>query len=149
MIAQGKKIAIGSDHAGYEYKEKIKEDLAPLGFTIEDFGTFSTESMDYPDPIHPLSKSVNDGVNDLGIIICGSGNGVAMVANKYPLVRAAVCWNEELTKLARQHNDANVLSLPARFISVQDAVAFVRTFLSTGFEGGRHLRRVEKISHIL
>ncbi|MEI8005046.1 MAG: ribose 5-phosphate isomerase B [Bacteroidota bacterium] len=144
-----KKIAIGSDHAGYQFKEFLKEYLTLQNYTITDFGTHSEDSMDYPDSIHPLGDAVNRNEIEKGVIICGSGNGVAMVANKYPGVRAAVCWNEEITKLARIHNDANVISLPARFISRDEALSFLQIFLSTDFEGGRHKRRVEKISQIL
>ncbi len=144
-----KKIAIGSDHAGYQFKEFLKEYLTLQNYTITDFGTHSEDSMDYPDSIHPLGDAVNRNEIEKGVIICGSGNGVAMVANKYPGVRAAVCWNEEITKLARIHNDANVISLPARFISRNEALSFLKIFLSTDFEGGRHKRRVEKISQIL
>ncbi|MEI7492394.1 MAG: ribose 5-phosphate isomerase B [Bacteroidota bacterium] len=149
MLDSQKKIAIGSDHAGYKFKEYLKDYLDKRRYTVIDFGTGSEESMDYPDPIHPLADAVNRNEIQKGIIICGSGNGVAMVANKYRNVRAAVCWNEEITKLARQHNDANIISLPARYISSEQALRFVEIFLDTDFEGGRHLRRVEKISQIL
>ena len=140
------KIAIGSDHAGYKYKEFLKNFLESRSFTIKDFGTLSEVSVDYPDIIHPLARTVNMDDFQKGIIICGSGNGVAMVANKYPGVRAAVCWNEEITKLSRLHNDANIIALPARFISQEQALEFVKIFIGTPFEGGRHLNRVEKIS---
>ena len=144
-----KKIAIGSDHAGYQFKEFLKEYLNSQNYIITDFGTHSEDSMDYPDTIHPLAYAVNGNEIEQGVIICGSGNGVAIVANKYPNVRAAVCWNEEITKLARLHNDANIISLPARFISKEEALRFLQIFLSTDFEGGRHQRRVEKISQII
>ena len=144
-----KKIAIGSDHAGYKFKEFLKEYLNSQNYIITDFGTHSEDSMDYPDSIHPLAGAVNRNEIEKGVIICGSGNGVAMVANKYPGVRAAVCWNEEITKLARLHNDANIISLPARFISKDEALLFLQVFLNTDFEGGRHQRRVEKISQTL
>lgn len=121
--------------------ERLKED----GYTIKDYGVGSPDSVDYPDFIHPLAKDVNDGKYPLGIIICGSGNGAQMVANKYPGIRAALCWNEEITRLARQHNDANILSLPGRFLDFDVAYRLVRIFLSTSFEGGRHARRIEKI----
>ena len=141
-------IAIAADHAGFELKEFLKEQLEKEGCKFEDFGTFSTEAVDYPDEIHPLAKSINDGNFKTGVIICGSGNGVAMTANKYKNVRAAICWNEETSKLARQHNNANIIALPARFISRDDALNFVRLFLTTEFEGGRHQRRVDKISTV-
>lgn len=149
MLDSLKKIAIGSDHAGYKYKEYLKKYLQSQQFTITDFGTDSEESIDYPDPVHPLARAVDNQDFDKGIIICGSGNGVAIVANKYKMVRAAVCWNEEITMLARQHNDANIIALPARFISPEQALSFLQIFLTTDFEGGRHLRRVEKISQTL
>jgi ribose 5-phosphate isomerase B len=142
-------IAIGSDHAGFCLKEIIKTSLEKEGFKFRDYGTGSEDSVDYPDFIHPLAKSVNDGKLEFGIIICGSGNGVAMVANKYLRVRAAVCWNEEITKLARLHNDANIIALPARFLGDEEAIKFVRLFLDTSFEGGRHETRVKKISAII
>lgn len=142
-------IAIGSDHAGFLTKEYLKTMLAGWGYEVRDFGTFSEESMDYPDPIHPLAKSVEEGEYRFGIILCGSGNGVAMVANKYTHVRAALCWNEEIAKLARLHNDANIVSVPARFVDDRMAATIVYTFLTTGFEGGRHKRRVQKIAEIL
>jgi ribose 5-phosphate isomerase B len=140
-----KVIAIGCDHAGFLLKEYLKSKLLQLGIDFHDFGTFSEESVDYPDYIHPLAKALNNGEYEDAIIICGSGNGVAMVANKYEKVRAAVCWNEEVVKLSRLHNNANILALPARFITQEQALDFVRLFFSTTFEGGRHERRVEKI----
>jgi len=142
------KIAIGSDHAGYKYKEVLKEYFEAQHITIRDFGTSSEESVDYPNIIHPLARAVDSNEFPRGIIICGSGNGVAMVANKYANVRAAVCWNEDITRLSRLHNDANIIALPARFISVEQALEFVKIFISTQFEGGRHLKRVEKISKL-
>lgn len=141
-----KSIALAADHAGFDKKENIKYFLEKEGFNVYDFGTFSPESMDYPDVIHPLAKSVNEGSYQYGIIICGTGNGVAMVANKYSGVRAALCWMPEIALLARQHNNANVLSLPARFTDDDDALEIVRVFMNTRFEGGRHSRRVEKIN---
>ena len=138
-------IYIGSDHAGFALKEQVKDKLLHDGYEVKDYGTHSEESMDYPDVAHPLASDINSEKAETGILICGSGNGVSMVANKYPHVRAALCWNKELAALARQHNNANILSLPARFISVGTAFDIVDTFLSTGFEGGRHQRRVEKI----
>ena len=142
-------IAIASDHAGFCLKEYIKEKLLDEGFIFNDFGTFSKESMDYPDTVHPLAKAIQDKKFSGGIIICGSGNGVAMVANKYRDIRAAVCWNEEITRLSRQHNNANVIALPARFLAQEEAEKLVKTFFTTGFEGGRHERRMIKISEVL
>ncbi len=139
-------IAIGSDHAGYEMKEYLKKKIGDRGFEVNDFGTYSNESMDYPDPIHPLAASIEKGLFNRGIIICGSGNGAAMVANKYSHVRAALCWKPEIAKLSRLHNDANILSLPARFITNDQAADMLEVFLTTDFEGGRHQRRVDKIS---
>ncbi len=140
------KIAIGSDHAGYEMKEGIKTLLQKQGFEIADFGTNSTESTDYPDFAHPVASAVEKGEKEFGILICGSANGVAMTANKHQGIRAAICWNEELASLARQHNNANILCLPARFIKMELAEKIVDQFLKVSFEGGRHLRRVDKIS---
>ena len=140
-----KKIAIACDHAGFEYKEIIKKHLEGK-FEVEDFGTFSPDSVDYPDFVHPAADSVEQGRNELGILICGSGEGVAITANKHQKIRCALCWMPELASLARQHNDANMIALPARFIASQLATDIVDTFLSTPFEGGRHQSRVEKIS---
>ena len=139
-------IAIGSDHAGYDMKIYLKRVISEQGFEIKDFGTHSNESMDYPDPIHPLAASIEKGEIKRGVVICGSGNGAAMVANKYPHVRAALCWRPEITKLARLHNDANILSLPARFITNDQASEMMTLFLHTSFEGGRHQKRVDKIA---
>ena len=139
-------IAIGTDHAGFRMKEFLIEHLKPEGYLFKDYGAFSEEPVDYPDIIHPLAKDINDGKYKRGVIICGSGNGVAITANKYNNVRAAICWEKELAKLSRQHNNANIIVLPARLISFKDALSFVKIFFSTGFEGGRHLRRVEKIA---
>ncbi len=141
-----KTIAIGCDHAGFELKEKVKEYLISKGFSVTDYGTYSTASVDYPDIIHPLAFDINRHLFDLGIIICGSGNGVAMTANKYINVRAALCWNAEIAELARKHNDANILSLPARYLQYDEAISILNSFIDTEFEGGRHLTRVEKIS---
>jgi len=141
-----KTIAIGSDHAGFELKEKIREFLISNGYSVTDYGTKNTDSVDYPDIIHPLAFDLNCGKFDTGIIICGSGNGVAMTANKYKKVRAAICWNEEIAELARKHNNANIISLPARFLFPEEAINILIKFLNTGFEGGRHQIRVEKIS---
>ena len=142
-------IAIAGDHAGFELKKFLKKKLSEQGYRLEDFGTFTADSVDYPDVIHPLAKAIEEEKFKQGIIICGSGNGVAITANKYKHVRAAICWNEEIVKLARLHNNANVISLPARFITMEEALDFVQIFLTTGFEGGRHQRRVEKISSVL
>ena len=139
------KIGIASDHAGYELKEILKEELTILGYQTEDFGTNSPASMDYPDVAHPLAKAVENGDLPLGIAICGSGNGISMTVNKYPGIRAALCWNEELAKLARNHNNANILSLPARFITHQEAIAILKSFLAASFEGGRHETRINNI----
>jgi len=138
-------IAIGCDHAGFKTKEYIKQRLNQIGCFVQDFGAFSEESMDYPDSAHPLSREVQIGTYKFGILICGSGNGMAMVANKYKGIRAAICWNESTTLLARKHNDANILALPARFITQEKAADFSVLFVTTEFEGGRHACRVEKI----
>lgn len=140
------KVAIGGDHAGYEYKAKLIQKLESLGYEVKDFGPFSTDSVDYPDFVHPLSSAIEQGEFELGIVICGSGNGVAITANKHQGVRAALCWNEDLAALARQHNDANVIALPARFISYELAEKLAEIFISTPFEGGRHASRVNKIA---
>jgi len=140
------KIGIASDHAGFELKEILKVELIKLGYTITDFGTNSPESMDYPDVAHPLADAIEEGSLPLGIAICGSGNGISMTVNKHKGIRAALCWNEELAKLARYHNNANILSLPARFISSEAAINIVKAFLSASFEGGRHEARVNKIA---
>ena len=141
-----KKIAIGGDHAGFEYKQEVVKHLEEKGYEVKDFGPYSAESCDYPDFVHPLAQSVEGQENELGILICGSGNGVALTANKYSGVRAALVWEKELAQLARQHNNANVIALPARFISLDNAIEYIDAFLTTDFEGGRHERRVEKIS---
>ena len=139
-------VAIGCDHAGYPYKADVVELLSALNVETLNMGTNSLESVDYPDFIHPVAEKIEKGNANFGIIICGSGNGVAMTANKHKDIRAAVCWNTELAALARQHNDANVLSIPARFVSKEVALNMVKTFLATKFEGGRHKRRVDKIA---
>lgn len=141
-----KKIAIGCDHAGFPYKDSIKALLTGRGVAVTDYGTDSLDSVDYPDFIHPVATDVEQGKADLGIILCGSGNGASMTANKHQGVRAALCWSEEIAALARQHNDANILSLPVRFVSESEAHLMVNTFLDTAFEGGRHARRVGKIA---
>ena len=140
------KLAIGCDHAGFEYKEAIKNMLSEMGHEVKDFGTYSTESMDYPDTAHPVALSVESKENELGILICGSANGVAMAANKHQGIRAAICWQDELSKLARTHNDANIVCLPARFIDLDLAMQITQTFINTQFQGGRHANRVNKIS---
>lgn len=139
------KIGIGGDHASVEYKSAIITMLEDLGHEVVNHGTNSHDSVDYPDHVHPVAQGIEDGSYTLGIIICGSGNGAAMTANKHQGVRAALCWNNELTQLAREHNNANILSLPARFISQHQAVQMVSTFINTSFEGGRHQRRIDKI----
>jgi ribose 5-phosphate isomerase B len=139
------KISIGNDHAGTEYKLAIVGLLKSMGIEVINHGTDGTDSVDYPDFIHPVATDVENKKADSGIIICGSGNGASMTANKHQGVRAALCWNKEIVELAREHNDANILSLPARFISLNQALDMVKTFLNTNFEGGRHERRVEKI----
>lgn len=140
------KIVIGSDHAGYELKSHIIKHLLNLGHEVFNKGTNSSESTDYPEYAHAVSNSVENGNCDFGIVICGSGNGVAITANKHQGIRAAVSWIPEIAKLARAHNDANVLSLPARFVTFEQAVEIVDVFLNSSFEGGRHKRRVDKIS---
>lgn len=140
------KIAIGSDHAGFEYKEALKKWLTGNGYDLKDFGTHSTESTDYPDFAHPVANAVEIGEYDLGVLVCGSANGVAITANKHQGIRAAICWNEELASLARQHNNANIVCLPARFIDYDVAEKIVDRFFHTNFEGGRHAKRVGKIS---
>ena len=139
------KIAVGSDHAGYVFKTDIVHWLNRNGYEVLDFGTDSEASTDYPDHIHPVANAVESGEAKFGIILCGSGNGAAMTANKHQGIRAALCWNNELASLARQHNDANILSIPARFVNEVVAMSMVQTFLDTPFEGGRHQRRVDKI----
>lgn len=140
-----KKIAIASDHAGYLLKETVKNHLQKSGFEVIDFGTSSTESCDYPDYAHPAAQSVVNGECVMGVAICFTGNGMQMTLNKYPEIRAALCWLPQLGALARQHNNANFLVMPAGFISQEDALEIVDTFFSSEFEGGRHLRRVNKI----
>ncbi|MBL7794011.1 MAG: ribose 5-phosphate isomerase B [Saprospiraceae bacterium] len=141
-----KTIAIGCDHAGFAYKDAIIAMLVKQGMAVLDFGTFSEESVDYPDFAHPAANSVEQGRADLGIVLCGSGNGVAITVNKHQGIRAGLCWTEELAALVRQHNNANMLAIPARFVSLETAQAMVNTFLHTDFEGGRHDRRVAKIA---
>lgn len=139
------KIAIGNDHAGTEYKLAIIGLLKSMGIEVINHGTDGSDSVDYADFVHPVADEVEAGNAELGIIICGSGNGVSMTANKHQKIRAALCWTNEIVQLAKEHNDANILSLPARFISLTQALEMVKTFLNTSFEGGRHERRIEKI----
>ncbi|MEN7547905.1 ribose 5-phosphate isomerase B [Rapidithrix thailandica] len=139
------KIAIGGDHAGFHYKRDIIPFLNELGYDVKDFGPNSEDSVDYPDFAHPLSVAVAGSEFEYGILICGSGNGVAMTANKHPKVRAALCWQTELAELARSHNNANVLCIPSRFVELDLAKDMIKAFLKTGFEGGRHEKRVNKI----
>lgn len=142
-------IGIGCDHAGFELKEYLREKLIATGRKVKDFGIFKQERADYPDIVHPLAHEVNTHQLEMAIIICGTGNGVAITANKYLNVRAALCWNTEIAAYARKHNDANIIALPARFLRRRRAWKIVRKFLSTNFEGGRHAVRVEKIKNIL
>ena len=140
------KIGIGADHAGYEYKEVIIAWFQENGIVAKNFGTYTPDSVDYPDYVHPLATEVEENKLDFGILVCGSGNGVCMTANKHQGVRAALAWSEEIAKLSRQHNNANVLCIPSRFVSLEVAKNMVETFLATAFEGGRHQTRVDKIS---
>lgn len=140
------KISIGNDHAGTEYKFAIIKHLEAKGITVKNYGTDSKDSVDYPDFVHPVAKDVDTSQVDFGILICGSANGVAMTANKYKNVRAGICWMNEITELTRQHNNANIMCIPARYTSLPQALGMVDTFLETLFEGGRHQNRVNKIS---
>ena len=139
------KIAIGNDHAGVEVKRKIENHLSQKGHTVINKGYDGKESVDYPDFIHPVSIEVKEKRAQIGIIICGSGNGAAMTANRHKGIRAAICWSEKIAELARQHNNANIISIPSRFISEEKIIRIVDIFIKTGFEGGRHKRRIEKI----
>ena len=139
------RIALGGDHAGYEYKKEIIALLESKGIETSDFGPFNSNSCDYPDFIHPVASAIESGEYDLGVIICGSGNGIAMTANKHQEIRCAVAWDVELAVLARTHNDANVVAIPARFVTLEKAKKICESFLSTPFEGGRHQSRVNKI----
>ena len=139
------KVVIGADHAGFEHKEAAKKLLAEMGYEVEDKGTDSPDSVDYPDYVHPVADFIESGKARQGIIFCGSGNGVAMTANKHKGIRAAISWNKEIAKLARQHNDANILAIPSRFVDRKAMLEMIKTFLETEFEGGRHARRVNKI----
>ena len=139
------KIVIGNDHAGVEVKRNIEKHLSKKGYTVINKGYDGEESVDYPDFIHPVSHEVKEKNAKIGIIICGSGNGAAMTANKHKGIRAAICWNAEIAELARQHNNANIISIPSRFLSEEKIIKIVDIFIKTGFEGGRHKRRIEKI----
>jgi len=141
-----KPIAIGSDHAGFEYKEAIKKWLTHKGYEVKDFGTLSLYSVDYPDFAHPTAESVASGESTFGILICGSANGVAMTANKHQSIRAALCWQTDVAALTRQHNNANMICIPARFVALALAEQMIEVFMETAFEGGRHATRVGKIS---
>ena len=143
---KNKKIAIVSDHAGYYLKVKLLSYLIKERFDVKDFGCSSPETVDYPDFGHPLANAISAGDYEFGISICGTGNGINMVVNKHPGIRSALCWNEEISRLARAHNDANICALPGRFISESEAYLIVKTFLNTSFEGGRHQKRIDKIS---
>ena len=138
-------ISIGNDHAGTEYKNAIMKHLEARGYSVNNYGTNTNDSVDYPEFVHPVAKDVEAKAVDFGIIICGSGNGANMTANKHQGVRSALCWNKEIVALARQHNNANILSLPSRFIALPQAIEMVDTFLDTAFEGGRHEDRIKKI----
>ncbi len=140
-----KYVTIGSDHAGYKIKQLISDFLKEEDYVVNDVGTFSEDKADYPDFAHLVAKQLKDGKSELGIVVCGSGNGVNMVVNKYSYIRGALCWNEQIAYLARAHNDANVLALPGRFITEEEAVIIVKVFLKTTFEGGRHEERIRKI----
>ena len=142
-----KPIAVGADHAGYEYKTVIVELLKNKGLEVKDFGTCNTDSVDYPDFAHPVAAAIENGEANLGILICGSGNGVAITANKHQGIRAAICWNKDIARLSRQHNNANILCIPSRFVPTPEAEEMVNIFLSAPFEGGRHEQRVEKMAY--
>lgn len=146
LITTTMKISIGNDHAGPEYKEAIVEMLKAKGHEVTNYGTDSSDSVDYPDFGHPVATDIETGKAELGIVICGSGNGINMTVNKHQGIRAALCWTKEIAALARQHNDANIISIPARYTSINQAVEMVETFLNTDFEGGRHQNRVDKIA---
>lgn len=139
-------IPIGADHAGFELKKKVIEYFSDKGYSFKDYGCYSEESIDYPDFGHPVAEHVEQNENTLGIVICGSGNGINMTVNKHKGIRSALCWNSEISALSRQHNDANIIALPARFVTTENAIEMVETFLTTSFEGGRHQRRVSKIA---
>jgi len=145
MFDLTKPVAIGGDHAGFDFKEKLKMVMNTAGLTVKDFGPYSNQSVDYPDFAHPVASAVETGETAFGVLLCGSANGVAITANKHQGIRAAICWNPEIAKLARQHNDANVLCIPARFVTEQEAREIFLAFINTEFEGGRHAARVNKI----
>ncbi len=145
MFDKSWEIPIGSDHGGFELKQYLISKLSAEGYKFKDFGCFSEESVDYPDFIHPVAKSINSGEYDFGIIMCGSGQGASMTANKYPDVRAALCWDLEQAKLTRLHNNANIITLPGRFVEFDTAIEMVKVFLNTEFEAGRHINRINKI----
>ncbi|UAY51918.1 ribose 5-phosphate isomerase B [Ferruginibacter albus] len=145
-LDKSKPVAIGCDHAGFDYKEQLISFLEGKGMTYKDFGTYSKDSVDYPDFAHPVALAVESGAYAFGILICGSANGVAITANKHQHIRAAICWGEELAELARKHNDANIICIPARFVREGDAEKMVDLFMNTAFEAGRHSNRVDKIS---
>lgn len=145
MFDKNQVLPIGSDHGGFELKQYLIQTLSAEGYKFKDNGTYSVESVDYPDFIHPVAKSVNDGLFNYGIIICGSGQGASMTANKYHNVRAALCWDMEQASLTRLHNNANIIALPGRFVDNSTAVKMIKLFLNTDFEGGRHINRVNKI----
>ena len=138
-------IPIGCDHAGFQTKQAIIEHLTSLGYEVKDYGCYSEDSIDYPDYAHPVAQHIEKNPGTLGILLCGSGNGISMTANKHQQIRSALCWKKEIAELARQHNDANIITLPARFISIEEAIEMVDVFLNTPFEGGRHATRVDKI----
>jgi ribose 5-phosphate isomerase B len=138
-------IAVASDHAGYELKNTVIKHLKHKGYSVKDFGCYSGESCDYPDYAHPLAKAMERGEHKRAIVFCGSGNGINMTVNKYPGIRSAICWNKELAMLARHHNDANICSIPARFITEEEAISISDIFLNEGFDGGRHLNRILKV----
>ncbi len=142
----GFNISIGADHAGFQLKEAIKKHLEEQGHSVIDRGAFSEASVDYPDFAHPVAKDIETGESEFGVLICGSANGISMAANKHAGIRAAICWKPEIAQLARQHNNANILSLPARFITEEEAKMCANVFFATSFEGGRHANRVDKIS---
>lgn len=142
-----KPVAIGSDHAGYDYKQQLIQWLDQKGIHVLDMGVFENKSVDYPDYAHPVASSVEKAESAFGILICGTGNGVCMTANKHQHIRAALCWDSDVAKLVRQHNDANIICLPARFIALELAKNLVDIFIETTFEGGRHAKRVEKIAY--
>ena len=141
-----KSFAVGGDHAGFDYKDQLVDYLKTQGFAVKDCGTFSADSVDYPDFAHPVAESVENGESSFGLLLCGSANGVAITANKHQGIRAGLAWNVEVAKLVRQHNDANVLCLPVRFITLEEAKICLQAFIDTPFEGGRHQGRVNKIS---